>query len=101
MKDRVMICFATGQSDCNLLPILSSKFQPQKVCLLCTPEMKEEAAFFKEALNGRTEVEIIELETSDEIGRIQDVLMEVLDRYENKVVMNITGGKKNNDDCCF
>lgn len=94
MKDRVMICFATGQSDCNLLPILSSKFQPQKVCLLCTPEMKEEAAFFKEALNGRTEVEIIELETSDEIGRIQDVLMEVVDRYENKVVMNITGGKK-------
>lgn len=94
MKDRVMICFATGQSDCNLLPILSSKFQPQKVCLLCTPEMKEEAAFFKEALNGRTEVEIIELETSDEIGRIQDALMEVVDRYENKVVMNITGGKK-------
>lgn len=94
MKDRVMICFATGRSDCNLLPILSSKFQPQKVCLLCTPEMKEEAAFFKDALNGRTEVDIVELGTSDEIGRIQDTLMEVVGRYENKVVMNITGGKK-------
>lgn len=93
MNAQVMICFATGQPDCNLVPILSSSFHSKKVCLLTTPEMQKKASIFQKALKDYIEVEIIELGSSDDIGVIQDVLMETIDKYENRVV-NISGGKK-------
>lgn len=37
----VQVCFATGQADANLLPILSSNTKLEKVIMITTPTMKK------------------------------------------------------------
>ncbi len=93
-KYSVQICFATGQSDSNLLPILASDSKLEKVLVLATPTMSTSAEFFKEALKHRVSVEVLHLQNDLKIKEINDLLIDKLPEYEGKVVFNITGGTK-------
>lgn len=90
----VQVCFATGQADANLLPILSSNTKLEKVIMLTTPTMKKNAEWFKSALRSVVPVEIIPLKNDLDVKEIYEKLGEILPEYEGRVIFNLTGGTK-------
>lgn len=95
MEYSVHVCFATGQPDANLLPVLQqTKKKLEKVIMLATPSMAKNAQWFKEALHNKVIVEIVSLQSDLDINEIHDVLLNILTEHEGKVIVNITGGTK-------
>lgn len=95
MDYSVHVCFATGQADANLLPVLQQPKQKlEKVIMLATPSMAKNAQWFKEALLNKVSVEVVPLQSDLDINEIYDVLLNILPEYEGKVIVNITGGTK-------
>lgn len=94
MDYSVHVCFATGQPDANLLPILNSKNKLEKVIMLTTPSKTREAEWLKNALCNEVPVEIVPLHGDLDINEINEVLVDLLSEYEGRVIVNITGGTK-------
>lgn len=95
MEYSVHVCFATGQPDANLLPVLQQTTKKlEKVIMLATPSMAKNAQWFQEALRDKVKVELVSLQSDLHVNEIYDVLLKILPEYEGRVIVNITGGTK-------
>lgn len=97
-KFAVHICLVSKQPLPNFLPIFEADFRPQKVILLVTPEMKNEADILASVIKNRCQINNIEQITIDDeydISLVENELLHLLADYQSdKVAVNITGGTK-------
>jgi len=96
LNAEIHVCLVSAQAAANLLPALDGELRPRKVLLLVSRKMVPRS----EALEGvlkeaGIEAERIEVDDEHDFSRIQEVVLDVAERYEkDRVALNVTGGTK-------
>ena len=99
----VHVCLVSQQTVPNLFPIMAPEFQPERVLLCVTDDMKEEAADLRKAISRYPSVKAEEIRISDpfniestfnEISQWLDTRGKELSSEGLSIALNATGGTK-------
>lgn len=97
MKFDVHVCLVSGQPTPNFVPILADEFRPQKVILVVTPKMQQNADALQHVIKQRCQIQVqqIHIENEYDTADIGERLLDLLaDEDKEKVALNVTGGTK-------
>lgn len=95
---KIHICLVSSQPTPNITPVMDPELRPDKVFLLVSRDMAQQAIWLEETLkaNGIT-VEYRRIENPWDIENVLCVVMELVDSIEtekNTILLNATGGTK-------
>ena len=95
-KFKTHFCLVSQQAAPNLLPLLDNDMKPEKVVLLVTPQMLQQANYLEQVIKPRgIKVEQQRLELVDDINAMQDQLIALIDNEpDDEIALNVTGGTK-------
>lgn len=95
---KIHFCMVSGQAAPNLLPLLDEELKPEKVVLLVTPAMKEQAEHLERVILPRgIKVEQKEFIVNDDFQSMQERLLEMIAEEvaePDQIALNATGGTK-------
>jgi len=90
------VCLVSQQAAPNFIPVLDSRFRPQRVILVVSPDMRERAAWLESALKQRgLQVDQYPIQDAWSVPQIQAELLQLLIKEEGTdLALNVTGGTK-------
>ncbi|MEO6319734.1 MAG: DUF1887 family CARF protein [Polaromonas sp.] len=92
------LCLVSAQATPNLLPLLDGAWQPRRVVLACSVQMKEKAQALRSVIQtkgaGMT-VEILDLPDAYNYAALSDAFLNYLAAHaDDNIALNVTGGTK-------
>lgn len=95
MTPTIQVCLVSEQPMPNLLPVLDKAHRPDKVILLVSDRMQEQATNLEQVF-GRLQIKCERVFVSAyDANAIQETLLELLaDNETNDISLNVTGGTK-------
>lgn len=96
MQFDVHFCLVSQQALANFLPILDSKFRPEKAVFFVTSEMKQYAHFLLEGFSKyQVKVDLVDISDPYDIAMVRDLVFTKVFEYDNEsIALNVTGGTK-------
>lgn len=95
-KFKTHFCMVSQQAAPNLLPLLDDTMKPEKVVLLVTPQMQQQANHLEQVIKPRG-IKVIQkqLNIVDDFTGMQDQLMTIIaNEPADAIALNATGGTK-------
>lgn len=90
---KMHVCLVSGQPVPNVLPVLLER--PEKVALLVTPEMQEQAERLKNIFRARAiQISVYEIPAYDFAGALAACDAVVQQSQADELTLNVTGGTK-------
>lgn len=89
-------CLVSRQAAPNILPLLDEVMKPEKVVLLVTPEMQQEAKHLEQVIRPRG-IKVVQksFQVTDDFNAMQEQLMAVVEQFPaDEIALNATGGTK-------
>lgn len=95
-KFKAHFCMVSQQAAPNLLPLLDSEMKPEKVVLLVTPQMQQQADYLEQVIKPRgIKVQQQPLNVVDDFDAMEDQLMVLIENEPaDEIALNVTGGTK-------
>src|SRR5690625_3890645 len=95
-KFKTHFCMVSQQAAPNLLPLLDVTMKPEKVVLLVTPEMQEQAHYLEQVIKPRgIKVAQQPLTVIDDFIAMQEQIMAMVESEpKEEIALNATGGTK-------
>ena len=93
---KTQICIVSAQAAANLLPALDPALKPEKVWLVVSQKMQQQAAHLAEVLKENAiRTEHLNLSNEQDFRQTENELLELAARLDGQeVTLNITGGTK-------
>lgn len=92
------LCLVSAQATPNLLPLLDDTWQPRKVVLACSAQMKHAALALRSVIQNKANamvVETLELPNAYDYAALSDTFLNYLaDHADDNIALNVTGGTK-------
>lgn len=95
-KFKTHFCMVSGQAAPNLLPLLDNDMKPEKVVLLVTPQMQQQAGYLEQVIKPRG-IKVVQqpLSVIDDFDAMQSQLMSFIkNEPPDGIALNATGGNK-------
>lgn len=95
-KFKTHYCMVSQQAAPNLLPLLDNDMRPDRVVLLVTPQMQQQANYLEQVIKPRgIRVEQRKLEIADDFVGMEIQLMAMIEHEAAEdIALNVTGGTK-------
>lgn len=95
-KFKTHFCMVSQQAAPNLLPLLDNEIKPEKVVLLVTPQMQQQANYLEQVIKPRgIKVQQQPLDVSDDFDKMEEQLIALIENEPaDEIALNVTGGTK-------
>jgi hypothetical protein len=92
------VCLVSQQATPNLTPVLDPSFRPERVVMVVTPDMRQQAQWLEDVLRERCRTRVERLEVGDawDMNALLAQLIEWIDAQGvgPSIALNVTGGTK-------
>lgn len=92
------VCLVSQQATPNLSPVLDTSFRPQRVVMVVTPDMRQQAKWLEDVLRERCRIRVERLDVRDawDMNALLAQLIEWIDLQGVglSIALNVTGGTK-------
>ncbi|MEX0618069.1 MAG: DUF1887 family CARF protein [Pseudohongiellaceae bacterium] len=95
-KFKTHFCMVSQQAAPNLLPLLDNDMKPEKVVLLVTPQMQQQAGYLEQVIKPRG-IKVVQqpLNVVDDFDAMEYELMVLIgNEPTDEIALNVTGGTK-------